>query len=62
MQKGDVSTFEMLDNCSQGCFIKNNIVPRKSDIKIGLLIGANCAKALELQEVTPSKVSKPICI
>ena len=30
-------------------------VPRKPDIEIGLLIGANCAKALELQEVIPSK-------
>ena len=29
-------------------------VPRKSDIKIGLLIGANCAKPLEPQEVIPS--------
>ena len=28
-------------------------VPRKSDIGIGLLIGANCAKALEPQEVIP---------
>ena len=30
-------------------------VPRKSDIEIVLLIGANCAKALEPQEVIPSK-------
>ena len=135
--KREVSTFAMLDNCSQGCFIKNNIrkglgaggrkteiiiktlngnqevastvisglkvasdikgarqhwldlpatytreelpadvgevatrdklagwehlkelvdkVPRKSNIEIGLLIGANCAKTLELQEIIPSK-------
>ena len=30
-------------------------VPRKFDIEIGLLIGVNCAKALELQEVIPIK-------
>ena len=30
-------------------------VPRKSNIEIGLLIGANCAKTLELQEIIPSK-------
>ena len=29
-------------------------VPRKSDIKTGLLIAANCAKALETEEVIPS--------
>ena len=139
--KREVSTFAMLDNCSQGCFIKNNIrerlgasgrkteiiiktlngdqevastvisglkvasdmkgvrqnwldlpatytreelpadveevatrdkvagwehlkelvdkVPRKSDIEIGLLIGANCAKALEPQEIIPSKDGGP---
>ena len=34
-------------------------VPRKSDIEIGLLIGANCAKALEPQEVIPSKGGGP---
>ena len=34
-------------------------VPRKSDIEIGLLIGANCAKALEPQEVIPSKDGGP---
>ena len=73
----EVSTFAMLDNCSQDCFIKSNTkrlgasgrkteiiiktlngdqevkeivdkVPRKSDIEIELLIGVNCAKALEL--------------
>ena len=30
-------------------------VPRKSNIEIGLLIGANCAKILELQEIITSK-------
>ena len=34
-------------------------VPRKSDIEIGLLIGANCTKALELQEVVPNKDGGP---
>ena len=34
--------------------------PRKSDIEIGLLIGANCAKALESQEVISSKDGGPI--
>ena len=29
-------------------------VPSKSDIEIGLRIGANCAKALEPQEIIPS--------
>ena len=29
-------------------------VPRKSDIETGLLIAANCAKALETEEVIPS--------
>ena len=139
--KREVSTFAMLDNCSQGCFIKNNIrerlgasgrkteiiiktlngnqevastvisglkvasdmkgvrrnwlnlpatytkeelpadveevatrdkvagwehlkelvdkVPRKSDIEMGLLIEANCAKALEPQEIIPSKDGGP---
>ena len=139
--KRKVSTFAMLDNCSQGCFIKNSIrgrlgvssrkteiiiktlngnqevastviaelrvasdregvrqhwlnlpaaytreelpadveevatrdnvagwghleelvdkVPRKSDIETGLLIGANCANALEPQEVIPSKDGGP---
>ena len=35
-------------------------VPRKSDIEIGLLIEANCAKALEPQEVIPSKDVEPM--
>ena len=30
-------------------------VPRKSDIDIGLLIGENCTKSLELHEIVPSK-------
>ena len=34
-------------------------VPRKSDIEIGLVIGANCAKGLESQEVIPSKDGGP---
>ena len=34
-------------------------VPRKSDTEIGLLTGASCAKALELQEVIPSKDGGP---
>ena len=34
-------------NCQQS--------PKVSDIEIGLLIGANCGKALEPQEVIPSK-------
>ena len=34
-------------------------VPRKSGIKNGLLIGANCANALEPQEVIPSKDGGP---
>ena len=34
-------------------------VPRKSDIGIGLLIGANCAKALEPQELMPSEDGGP---
>ena len=34
-------------------------VPRKSDIEIGLLIGANGAKALEPEEVIPSKDGGP---
>ena len=34
-------------------------LPRKSDIEIGLLIGANCAKSLEPQEVIPSKDEGP---
>ena len=33
--------------------------PRKSDIEIGLLIGAKCAKALEPQEIIPSKNGGP---
>ena len=36
-----------------------NKVPRRSDIEIGLLIGANCAKVLEPQEVIPSKDGGP---
>ena len=32
-----------------------NKVPKASNIEIGLLIGANCAKALEPQQVIPSK-------
>ena len=34
-------------------------VPRKSDIETGLLIGVNCTKALEPQEVIPSKDGGP---
>ena len=34
-------------------------VPRKSGIEIGLLIGGNCAKALEPQEVITSKDAAP---
>ena len=34
-------------------------VPRKSDTEIGLLIGANCAKALEPQQVISSKDGGP---
>ena len=34
-------------------------VPSKSDIEIGLLIGANCAKVLEPQEVIPNKNGGP---
>ena len=33
--------------------------PRKSGIEIGLLIGGNCAKALEPQEVITSKDAAP---
>ena len=33
-----------------------NKVPQEPDIEIGLSIGANCTKALEPQEVIPSKV------
>ena len=36
-----------------------NKVPKVSDIEIGLLFGANCAKALEPQEVIPSKDEGP---
>ena len=34
-------------------------VPRKSDIDIGLLIGANCTKALELHKIIPTKDGGP---
>ena len=34
-------------------------VPKVSDIEIGLLIGANCAKALEPQEVISIKDGGP---
>ena len=34
-------------------------VPRKSDIEGGLLIGTNCAKALQPQQVIPSKDGGP---
>ena len=36
-----------------------NEVPKASDIEIGLLTQANCAKALEPQEVIPSKDGGP---
>ena len=36
-----------------------NKVPKVSDIEIGLLFGANCGKALEPQEVIPSKDEGP---
>ena len=36
-----------------------NKVPKASDIEIGLLTEANCAKALEPQEVIPSKDGRP---
>ena len=36
-----------------------NKVPKASDIEIGLLTEANCAKALEPQEVIPSKDGGP---
>ena len=34
-------------------------LPNSTDIEIGLLIGADCAKALEPQEVIPSKNGGP---
>ena len=34
-------------------------MPKASDIEIGLLIGSNCAKTLEPQEVIPSKDGGP---
>ena len=36
-----------------------NKVPKASHIEIGLLTEANCAKALETQEVIPSKDGRP---
>lgn len=35
--------------------IINKVPQKKKDIEIGLLIGANCARALEPQEMIPSK-------
>ena len=40
--------------------IITGILPTETNMEIGLLIGANCLKALEPEEVLPSKDSEPL--
>ena len=54
----EVATRENIQNCDHLAVIDEKL-PHVADIEIGLLISSDCAKALDPQEVIPSKNDGP---